>query len=65
MKDPNDPCADKFGDLELNKSECDPEVRFQKKYVEIKDITEAMAGKEVRVKGRVHNVNSKGKSCFL
>ena len=28
VKDPNDPCADKFGELPLNRSQCDPEVRF-------------------------------------
>lgn len=65
VKDPNDPCAHLFGDLELNKSECDPETRFKKKYASIKDITEASAGKEVRIRGRLHNSNQKGKSCFL
>lgn len=24
VKDPNDPCAEKFGDLPLNRSQCDP-----------------------------------------
>ena len=24
VKDPSDPCADKFGELPLNRSECDP-----------------------------------------
>ena len=35
VKDPNDPCADKFGDMELNRSQCDPELRFQRKYVAV------------------------------
>lgn len=65
VKDPNDICAHLFGDLALNKSECDPEIRFTKKYANIVDITEASAGKEVRIRGRLHNSNQKGKSCFL
>ena len=32
VKDPNDPCADKFGDLPLNRSQCDPNLRFEKTY---------------------------------
>ena len=38
VKDPNDPCADKFGETELNRSQCDPEVRFQKVYTAVKNL---------------------------
>ena len=38
MKDPNDACADKFGDMELNRSQGDPEIRFNKKYVKLADV---------------------------
>jgi len=35
VKDPNDPCADKFGDVPLNRSQCDPQVRFEKVYTKV------------------------------
>lgn len=65
VKDPNDPCADKFGDKELNRSQGDPELRFQKKYTAVKDLNSELADQEVRVRCRVHNSRAKGKSCFL
>lgn len=65
VKDPNDPCADKFGDLELNRSQCDPETRHTKKYVAIEDLDASKQDQEVRVRCRVHNSRSKGKMCFI
>lgn len=65
VKDPNDPCADKFGELPLNRSQCDPETRFTKKYVAVKEIDEKLADQEVRIRARVHNSRSKGKMCFI
>ena len=65
VKDPNDPCADKFGDVELNRSQCDPELRFQKKYTQVKALDASLKDQEVRVRCRVHNSRSKGKMCFL
>ena len=65
VKDPNDPCADKFGELPLNRSQCDPEIRFTKKYVAVKDIDEKLENQEVRIRARVHNSRSKGKMCFI
>lgn len=65
VKDPNDPCADKFGDLELNRSQCDPETRYTKKYVDIEDLDASKQDQEVRVRCRVHNSRSKGKMCFI
>lgn len=64
-KDPNDPCADKFGDLELIRSQCDPETRFTKKYVEVKDLDASLAGQDVRVRCRLHNSRGKGKTAFV
>ena len=65
MKDPNDPCADKFGDMEIIRSQCDPELRFTRKYVAVKDLDKSYAGKEVRVRARVHNTRGKGNSAFV
>ena len=65
VKDPNDPCADKFGDMELCRSQCNPEDRFTKKYVAVKDLSDQHAGQEVRIRGRVHNSRAKGKMAFM
>ena len=54
VKDPNDPCADKFGEVPLNRSEGDPEIRFQKVYQAIKDLDPSKADTEIRVRCRVH-----------
>jgi membrane protein involved in colicin uptake len=43
VKDPNDPCADKFGDLPLNRSQCDPETRFTKQYTKIEQLDASKA----------------------
>ena len=43
--DPDDICAHLFGDLALNKSDCDPEIRFTKKYDNINDIGPKQEGK--------------------
>ena len=43
-KDPADPCADKFGDLELNRSQSDPEQRYAKKFTEVHALEESLAG---------------------
>lgn len=61
VKDPSDPCASKYGDMELNKSQCDPEVRFKKIYTPVEEITEAMTGKELLVRARLHNSRIKSK----
>lgn len=65
VKDPNDPCADKFGDLEMCCSQCDPNDRFTKVYAAVKDLNESHAGQSVRIRGRVHNSRAKGKMCFV
>lgn len=65
VKDPNDPCADKFGDLPLNRSEGDPEERHSKKYTKVRELTEALKGQEVTVRARVHRTTGKGGACFV
>lgn len=65
VKDPNDPCAEKFGDTTMIQSQCNPDDRFTKLYVAVKDLSEEHAGKVVRIRGRVHNSRAKGKMCFV
>lgn len=65
VKDPNDPCADKFGDVPLNRSQCDPQVRFEKVYTKVQDLDASKADTDVRIRCRVHNSRSKGKMCFI
>ena len=65
MKDENDPCADKFGDLPLNRSQCDPQLRFEKVYVEVKDLDASMADTDVRIRCRVQTSRANGKMCFI
>ena len=60
----DDPCADKYGDMEIIRSQCNPEDRFTKVYVQVKDIDESYVGKEVRIRARLHNSRGKGKICF-
>lgn len=65
VKDPNDPCADKFGDWELIRSAGDPEERFQHKYTRLKNLDESLKDQEVTVRGRVHRITGKGSACFI
>ena len=64
-KDPNDPCAHKFGDRELMRSQGDPEVRFKKQFTKVASCTAALEGKEVIIRARIHNSRAKGKGCFV
>lgn len=64
-KDPNDSCADKFGDLELNRSQSDPELRYAKKRTEVHEIDETFVGQEVIVRGRLHSSRSAGKKLVF
>jgi aspartyl-tRNA synthetase len=61
QKDPNDPCADKFGDLPLNRSQSDPEKRYEKKFIMVHDLDETFDGQEVIIRGRLHKSNAKSK----
>ena len=64
-KDPNDPCAAKFGDLELNRSQSDPELRYARKYTEVHELEEAHAGQEVLIRGRLHSSRAAGKKLVF
>jgi len=65
VKDPNDPCAHKFGDKELNRSQGDPEKRYEKKYTRIQDIDDHLIGQQILVRGRLHNSRATGKMAFV
>lgn len=64
VKDPNDPCADKFGDLPINMSQCDPEERFTKVYTEVRHIGTEHNDKVIRIRGRMHNSRVTNKNAF-
>lgn len=64
-KDPNDPCASKFGDLPLNRSQGDPELRFTKKFEKIGNLDESKAGQDVIIRGRIHNSRGTGGQSFM
>jgi len=54
-----------FGDMPLNKSQCNPEDRFKIKYTDVKDINEKIVDQEIRVRGRLHKRRAAGKNSFL
>ena len=60
VKDPNDISAALFGERELNRSQGDPELRFAKVLTNVKDVDEAVIGKEVTIRGRLHNARGQG-----
>ena len=64
-KDPNDSCAAKFGDCELNRSQSDPELRYAKKYTEVHELDETHAGQEVLIRGRLHSSRAAGKKLVF
>jgi aspartyl-tRNA synthetase len=64
-KDPNDPCAHKFGDCELNRSQSNPELRYAKKFTEVHQLDETLAGQEVIVRGRLHQSRAQGKKMVF
>lgn len=43
-KDPNDPCAHKFGDCELNRSQSNPDLRYARKFTEVHELDASYAG---------------------
>ena len=65
VKDPNDPCAHLFGDRELIRSNCDSEIRFQKKYHKLSDLTEALKDETVVIRARAHRMTGKGQAAFI
>ena len=64
-KDPNDPCAHKFGELELNRSQSNPDLRYAKKFTEVHELEEAHAGQEVHIRGRLHSSRAAGKKLVF
>eukprot|EP00347_Sterkiella_histriomuscorum_P010186 403377277 len=64
-KDPNDPSAALFGELELNRSQSDPELRYARTFTSVKELTEEHNGQEVLVRARLHATRGTGKMCFL
>lgn len=66
VKDPKDISAALFGERELNRSQGDPELRFKKVIDNIQDIDEGKEGKDVVIRGRLHNSRGQGaKLAFL
>jgi len=63
--DPKDPSAAFYGEREINRSQCDPEIRFTKKFTDVKDITPIMSGQKIIVRGRLHNTRGKGGISFI
>ena len=55
IKDPNDISAALFGERELNRSQGDPELRFSKEITDVQDVDDKLVGKEVTIRGRLHN----------
>jgi hypothetical protein len=56
---------DLYGDVPLNRSQGDPELRFTKKFTNVKDIDDKMADQLVTVRGRCHTKRGKGKIQFI
>ncbi|BDA46327.1 Aspartate-tRNA ligase, cytoplasmic [Coccomyxa sp. Obi] len=59
--DPDDPLRDNYGDPPLVQSR----VQTGEKYSQISELSPALSGQKVVLRGRVHNVRGKGKSCFV
>lgn len=55
VKDPNDTSAHQFGDLELNRSGGDPELRFTKILTPVGKLDASLVGQQVIIRGRKHN----------
>jgi len=60
-----DPYAANYGNMPMNRSQCDPEERFTKKYCSVSELNAKMEGQSVRIRGRAQNVRLQGKSCFI
>lgn len=46
-------------------SQCNPEDRFTKVYVAVKDISDDHVGSQIRIRGRISNSRAKGSMCFV
>jgi prolyl-tRNA editing enzyme YbaK/EbsC (Cys-tRNA(Pro) deacylase) len=63
--DPSDPSAALFGEREVQRSQCDPELRFTKKFTDVINISKDMQGQKVTVRGRLHMATGKGGMTFV
>lgn len=55
-----------FGERELNRSQCDPETRFQKKWDSVESITEARHGQKCLIRARLQGSRTAGANlCFI
>lgn len=64
-KDPNDPCANKFGDLELNRSQSDPELRYAKTFTFVHELDESKIGQQVIIRARLHSSRAASKKLVF
>ena len=55
-----DPLSHKFGDLELNRSQSDPELRYAKKFTQVHELDDSFIGQEVIIRGRLHRSKKTG-----
>jgi len=46
--------------MELNRSQGDPKLRFGKTLTNVEDVDESMVGKEVTIRGGLHNARGQG-----
>lgn len=50
----------------MNRSQGDPEKRYERKYTAVKELNEALNGAEILVRGRLHQSRAAGgKLCFI
>lgn len=54
-----------YGDMELNRSQGNPEDRHTTKYTAIKDINASLAGQVIRVRARLHSSKGQKHHCFI
>eukprot|EP01024_Parvocaulis_polyphysoides_P034152 TRINITY_DN3022_c1_g1_i1.p1 TRINITY_DN3022_c1_g1~~TRINITY_DN3022_c1_g1_i1.p1 ORF type:complete len:580 (+),score=79.85 TRINITY_DN3022_c1_g1_i1:155-1741(+) len=59
--DPEDPLKDHYGDYAMIQSQS----RSEDKWTEVVDLVPELKDQSVRIRGRVHTVRGKGKSCFI
>lgn len=65
VKDETDTLKDRYGLLPFIQSKCNPNVRFEHKYINISDLTVSDEGKEVKLRARLQRTRVKGKGGFM
>ena len=61
----DDPSSSLFGDRELNRGQCDPELRFTKIFTDVKNIDESIVDQNIIVRGRLQESKATGKLNFI